>query len=59
MKYVCNSGPTYVQTYGVFMGTVPPQSLKLRNDFAFWHEFEFLSHMVNEYINRLDLADTH
>ena len=49
----------YRQTSGIFMGTVPPQSLKLRNDFAFWHEFDFLSHMFNEYINRLDLADTH
>ena len=35
------------QTSGVFMGTSPAP--ELANNFVFWHEFEFLSHMVNEY----------
>ena len=35
------------QTSGVFMGTSPAP--ELANNFGFWHEFEFLSHMVNEY----------
>ena len=60
MKDMCNSPPLmYRQASGVFMGTVHPQSLNLRNDFAFWHEFESLSHMVDEYINKFDLVDTH
>ena len=29
------------------MGTSPAP--ELANNFAFWHEYEFLSHMVNEY----------
>ena len=49
------------QTSGVFMGTSPAP--ELANNFGFWHEFEFLSHMVNEYlvlrINNGDLVDTH
>ena len=35
------------QTSGVFMGTSPAP--ELANSFVFWHEFEFLSHMVNKY----------
>ena len=37
----------YRQTFGVFMGTSPAP--ELANDFAFWHEYEFLTHMVNEH----------
>ena len=37
----------YRQTSGVFMGT--PPAPELANNFAFCHEYEFLSHMVNEY----------
>ena len=37
----------YRQTSGVFMGTSPAP--ELANNFSFWHEYEFLSHMVNEY----------
>ena len=37
----------YRQTSGVFMGTSP--AAELANDFAFWHEFECFTHMVNEY----------
>ena len=29
------------------MGTSP--ALELASGFAFWHEFEFLTHMVNQY----------
>ena len=36
----------YRQTSGVFMGTSPAP--ELANNFGFRHEFEFLSHMVNE-----------
>ena len=37
----------YRQTSGVFMGTSP--ALEVANDFAFWHEYEFLSHMAQEH----------
>ena len=37
----------YRQASDVFMGTSPTP--ELANNFAFWHEYEFLSHMVNEY----------
>ena len=32
---------------GVFMGTSPTP--ELANNFPFWHEYEFLSHMINEF----------
>ena len=39
-------GPhVYRQTSGVFMGTSPTP--ELANNFAFWHEYEFLLHTVN------------
>ena len=53
LKCVLNEGCVqfgphmYRQTSGVFMGTSPAP--ELANDFAFWHEFEFLTHMVNEH----------
>ena len=37
----------YGQTSAVFMGTSPRP--ELANDFAFWHEYEYLSHIVQEY----------
>ena len=37
----------YRQPSGVFMGTFPAP--ELANNFAFWHEYEFLLHVVNEY----------
>ena len=55
MKDWYNLAPhIFRQTSVVFMGTSPAP--ELANDFAFWHEFEFLSHMVNN-ISRLDLVD--
>ena len=33
---------------GVFMGTSSPAP-EPANNFGFWHDYEFLSHMVNEY----------
>ena len=53
LKYVINEGciqfgpHMYRQTSRVFMGTSPAP--ELANGFAFWHEFEFLTHMVNEH----------
>ena len=35
----------YRQTSGVFMGTSPAP--ELANNFTLWHEYEFLSHMLN------------
>ena len=53
LKCVLNEGCVqfgphmYRQTSGVFMGTSPAP--ELANDFAFWHEYEFLTHVVNEH----------
>ena len=50
MKGLCSLVLTCIeprQTFGVFMGTSPAP--ELANNFAFWHEYEFLSHMVDEY----------
>ena len=53
LKCVLNEGCVqfgphmYRQTSGVVMGTSPAP--ELGNDFAFWHEYEFLTHMVNEH----------
>ena len=53
LKFVLDEGfvqfgpHMYRQTSGVFMGTSPAP--ELANNFAFWHDYEFLSHMVNEY----------
>ena len=53
LKFVLDEGfvqfgpRMFRQTSGVFMGTSPAP--ELANNFGFWHEFEFLSHMVNEY----------
>ena len=49
LKKCVEFGPhMYRQTSGVFMGTSPAP--ELANDFAFWHEYEFLTHnMVNEH----------
>ncbi|CAN0173407.1 unnamed protein product, partial [Ascophyllum nodosum] len=53
LKCVLNEGCVqfgpymYRQTSGVFMGTSPAP--ELANDFAFWHEYGFLTHMVNDY----------
>ena len=54
LKCVLNEGCVqfgphmYRQTSGVFMGT--SQAPELANDFAFSHEYEFLTHKVNEHI---------
>ena len=53
LKCVLNEGCVqfgphmYRQTSGVFMGTSPAPGLA--NGFAFWHEYEFLTRMVNEH----------
>ena len=49
MKGLCSLALICIdrQTSGVFMGTSPAP--ELANNFAFWHEYGFLSHMVNEY----------
>ena len=53
LKCVLNEGCVqfgphmYRQTSGVFMGTSPAP--ELASDFRFWHEYEFLSHMVQKH----------
>ena len=53
LKFVLDEGfvqfgpRMFRQTSGVFTGTSPAP--ELANNFVFWHEFEFLSHRVNEY----------